>query len=534
MKSKFLLFTATLFLLFNFSHAQTPVFVKDNIRDLRVSGDKLFIETYDSNDNKYGLWASDGTANGTVLLKEAALAGRNNLVECNGLYYFFVLDADYYAELWATDGTAAGTFLVKELKPSRGNTSRIMAALNNKLYLFVNDGEHGNELWVSDGTANGTKLFKDIYPGSSHGLTDNYTIVYKDRMYFNALRETNTAKYGFDIELWVTDGTEAGTKLFKDINPTGSSSARNFTIVNNKLYFNATTDVEDTELWVSDGSETGTYMLKDIGQTNEYDPGAPFAYNGKAYFISHGHWVPYKLWVTDGTTGGTSLLEENVGYKIVATDVGLLFSKIISTTGGSDNYALYKTNGEPGGASLVKAIEGGTSSGYPVHFRAANGKWYFAIYDNKDDYDYSNIWETDGTSENTKLVRGDQGNLLEEDREYDLISYNNALFFVMADENSGSSLYRLGSPSTAITEVGHDDFEVVLFPNPAKNQLTIKTNEKLSGSNYVILNITGHTVHSGKINSNNTVLEVGDLPGGIYMVQIQSGNGGFTSRFIKE
>ena len=110
-------------------------------------------------------------------------------------------------------------------------------------------------------------------------------IVYKDRMYFNALRETNTAKYGFDIELWVTDGTEAGTKLFKDINPTGSSSARNFTIVNNKLYFNATTDVEDTELWVSDGSETGTYMLKDIGQTNEYDPGAPFAYNGKAYFI---------------------------------------------------------------------------------------------------------------------------------------------------------------------------------------------------------------------------------------------------------
>ena len=111
---------------------------------------------------------------------------------------------------------------------------------------------------------------------------------------------------------------------------------------------------------------------------------------------------------------------------------------------------------------------------------------------------------------------------------------SNALFFVMADENSGSSLYRLGSPSTAITEVGHDDFEVVLFPNPAKNQLTIKTNEKLSGSNYVILNITGHTVHSGKINSNNTVLEVGDLPGGIYMVQIQSGNGGFTSRFIKE
>ena len=44
----------------------------------------------------------------------------------------------------------------------------------------------------------------------------------------------------------------------------------------------------------------------------------------------------------------------------------------------------------------------------------------------------------------------------------------------------------------------------------------------------------GQTVHSGKINGDNTLLEVGDLPSGIYLVQIQSKEGGGVSRFIKE
>lgn len=74
----------------------------------------------------------------------------------------------------------------------------------------------------------------------------------------------------------------------------------------------------------------------------------------------------------------------------------------------------------------------------------------------------------------------------------------------------------------------------VLFPNPVSNQLTIRTDVGLIGSNYTVLNIMGQTVLSGKINSDHTLLEVGNLPGGIYLVQIQSKKGGFTSRFMKE
>ncbi|MBK8659317.1 MAG: hypothetical protein IPN22_10740 [Bacteroidetes bacterium] len=40
-------------------------------------------------------------------------------------------------------------------------------------------------------------------------------------------------------ELWVTDGTTAGTQMVKNINPSGSSNPENFTLFNNQLFFSA-------------------------------------------------------------------------------------------------------------------------------------------------------------------------------------------------------------------------------------------------------------------------------------------------------
>ena len=88
------------------------------------------------------------------------------------------------------------------------------------------------------------------------------------------------------------------------------------------------------------------------------------------------------------------------------------------------------------------------------------------------------------------------------------------------------------------TPTGLNDLELKvdfhIYPNPANNQITIKTDEKLIGSKYTILNIMGQTVLSGKINSDNTLLEVGDLPGGTYLVQIQSEGGSSVLQLIKE
>jgi ELWxxDGT repeat protein len=525
MKSKHLLFTTLLFITFSFSNAQTPEFVTNKVFLMEVLNGKLFLGAGDSKAGTQGLWNSDGTALGTKLLKALSFPRTPYFTEFNGKTYFTVEGADYYAELWVTDGTSAGTYIVKALKPATVGSIVLLNVFNNKLYFTGKDAEHGRELWVSDGTENGTKLFKDINPGAGDGIENAYPIVYKNKMYFSA----NNGQ--FNTELWVTDGTEAGTKLFKDFNPEGSSSPYTNNIFNGKLYFTTRIykeNIREDMLWVTDGTDAGTQVA--LG--GKFSNARIVEFNGKGFFLNNGGTEILKLWSTDGTAEGTTMVEDSVGASISVFNGDLYFSKIAGGNKPYYDFALYKTKGKSGGGVLVKIMSGGNSTDDPRDFVQANGKLYFLCnYDNSGaNYLNNDLWETDGTTANTKLIAYSPGKLVDVNRLTGLTAYNNALYFA----DLGSNLYRIGSPNTAVTEIAHNNFEMVLFPNPATSQITIKTNEKLIEANYSLLNIMGQTVRSGKINSDNTLLEVGDLPGGSYFVRVLSKDGDKVSRFIKE
>ncbi len=527
MKSKFLLLTAALFILFTHSNAQTLEFVRDNVNYLEVSNEKLFLEIADYEGRYHGVWISDGTATGLKPLRELRTPSNNRYLECNRLNYFLAQDTENYIELWATDDTAAGTYLVKKLKPAKWDHTVLMDCFNNKLYFTGKNAKHGKELWVSDGTERGTKLLKEIDPEAGDSFGYGLAIVYKNKMFFTAGNAQNNE------ELWVTDGTEGGTKLFKDINPDGSSSPSGFSIVNDKLYFSAKTNKEGREMWISDGTEEGTHLVKDIAPAEgSSGPSRAIEYNGKAYFTTFGDSKFRQLWSTDGSEAGTTLGEDSVTYSITVYNGELYYGKIVGGKDSNYDYALYKNNGKPGGGKLIKVLSGGNSTDEPENFVQANGKLYFLRnYDNSGaNYLNNDLWKTDGTAANTKLIEYSPGKLVEVNGQTGLREHNNALYFT----DLGSKLYRIGSPYTAVSEIAREDFEVLLFPNPANNQLTIKTDSRLMDSNYTVLNIMGQTVRSGKITSDNTMLEVRDLPGGSYFVRVQSKDGNSVSRFIKE
>ncbi len=190
-------------------------------------------------------------------------SGPTNLVEMGGALYLFAYDETYGRELHKVTGSSVS--VVKDIEPDSGNAF-VGAELfsvdlsnngtNDTLLFSVFDDTTGYEPWISNGTEGGTGLLKDIQPGdeaSDSGATD--FVGFGGKAWFRADDGTNGA------ELWVTDGTEAGTTMFLDIDPTGSGSPWSLTPVGSQLFFTANDGTNGIELWISDGLEEGTTQM---------------------------------------------------------------------------------------------------------------------------------------------------------------------------------------------------------------------------------------------------------------------------------
>ena len=87
----------------------------------------------------------------------------------NGALFFTANDGDVrHTELWKSDGTAAGTVLVKDIHPA----DRVCPPVADERERHaVLQGRRrrpaARELWKSDGTEAGTVLVKDIHPGAA-------------------------------------------------------------------------------------------------------------------------------------------------------------------------------------------------------------------------------------------------------------------------------------------------------------------------------------------------------------------------------
>ena len=74
--------------------------------------------------------------------------------------------------------------------------------------------------------------------------------------------------------------------------------------------------------------------------------------------------------------------------------------------------------------------------------------------------------------------------------------------------------------------------EVNIYPNPASNQLTIEANETIQKVS--IYNLIGQEVLTKNPKSNKTILQINELPKGVYVVSTTIEGKDSTSKFIKE
>jgi ELWxxDGT repeat protein len=127
----------------------------------------------------FELWKSDGTTAGTVMVKDIQPGSGNSIptistpfVGIGSTLYFTANDGVFGSELWKSDGTAAGTVMVKDIIPGGAGSSPFdMTNVNGMLEFYAFDGSSFG-LYRSDGTAAGTiEIAQNIDTNALIGFT---------------------------------------------------------------------------------------------------------------------------------------------------------------------------------------------------------------------------------------------------------------------------------------------------------------------------------------------------------------------------
>ncbi len=370
----------------------------------KLAGERLFFTASDGN-SQSGLWVSDGTDTGTVFVNPVQpynLMGANT----SGSYVVFFAPKDNNNNdtvLWKSDGTPNGTIILsEEVKVTNISVSeQDFLMYDDRIFFNGKNGFNGNELWVTDGTPAGTKLFLDV--NHSSGIGPNLLTAVGDKVFFRGVKD---GYYG----LYASDGTIEGTRYLK-INSDSQSihEESEFIDFNGKLVVSANDGVHGYELWISDGSQEGTFMIKDINpgsagsMLNSAYIKSFLVYNDKLYFHADDG-SGRGIWVTDGTRDGT--------YKV--TVPGMIarggYNGTTAFTGFQNDIYFYGTNGSLQGLYKINTTTKENTfirSFVSIEYMAATNNTLFIIQDNgRTTYPEAawELWASNGTSQGTLFL----------------------------------------------------------------------------------------------------------------------------------
>ena len=219
--------------------------ISSGVTGLTVFDNRVYFSA-DNGNTGAELWATNGSFNGTVLVADIASEGGSNpgnLTVFDGLLYFTASNEGSGRELWVTNGSYWGTELVSDIV--NGTYSSIpldLTVAGGALFFTALSNETGRELWSLQGSGADPGLVRDIRAGTQ-GSAPSQLFSYLGKLYFVA----DDGSSG--TEIWRSSGSQQTTQLAFEINPTGSSQPREFTLVGDKIYVLADDGFRGLEIW---------------------------------------------------------------------------------------------------------------------------------------------------------------------------------------------------------------------------------------------------------------------------------------------
>jgi ELWxxDGT repeat protein len=439
-----------------------------DVSDLTAFNGEVLFNGQDSN-GSYGLWVTNGTADGTYELTGITGAdplafGASNFtvigggVEFTGTYAFsgnFVVTGP---GLWVTNGAAADTH---RLAPISGAAPDVLPIYYTNCEEFVGykgellftgvDSNGYYSLWETNGTAAGTQEITGVagtYTGFNQGIfgasgLDPYGLTVCNGQIVFGGWDTNG-----NAGLWVTDGTAAGTHELTGI--TGAAASIDpywFTALKGNVMFNGVDASGQAGLWITNGTAAGTY---EIASGNGLNPGYLATCNGEVLFSGSAD-SDGGLWVSNGTSAGTYELTGISGanpYAFEPIGFTALNSEVLFSAQDDAGYiGLWVTNGTGAGTYEVTGIAGASTSGFsPNGFTVLNGE---ALFNATDSSGNEGLWVTNGTAAGTYELAGITGASAGKDTGYggtgldptDLTVYNGEVLFMGYDSGGNTGLW---------------------------------------------------------------------------------------------
>ena len=102
----------------------------------------------------------------------------------------------------------------------------------------------------------------------------------------------------------------------------------------------------------------------------------------------------------------------------------------------------------------------------------------------------------------------------------------NAVYFGGFDPNSNSAtnmawIFKKDLQTTSVNDQIQDKIKIVVYPNPALNQLKVKVDAE-DVNEYEIISILGETLQSGFIDSGNQIIDISEFESNMYFIRIDN------------
>ena len=280
--------------------------VSSDPQNLTIAGDHLYFTALRP-DGQRELFVTEGTKETTRLvhpISDRVSAEPSNLTASGNNLYFVAATFTGERELYFTDGTSEGTRrLTTTERTSRFSRPPTPGIEFNGLFYFTlsNSRSSAQALHVTDGTRAGTQPVLDESSGVNLRGSDELTIV-GDRLLFRSLSR-----------LMVIDRSDplVAVPLRSSDSTNGFFSPLELTRVEDQLFFTAISThlfTRQRELFVTDGTNQGTRLVRNLSARKSSDPSDLTAVGARLAFIATGLDGERELFRSNGTAQGTVIL----------------------------------------------------------------------------------------------------------------------------------------------------------------------------------------------------------------------------------